>query len=128
MALPSQAQPPRPHLQWSLLIFQNLTLRLILPAVRGELTTAAALTQSASEQRTYERCLRIATTALSGETESPIGNRALFFHPTGLPRPKDGVVPKGRFLMDTVAGERCAPGWGNRSPLTVGHAIFCGDP
>ena len=75
----------------------------------------------------YERCVSIATQALDGSVPNPIGNRALFFHPTGLPRPRDGECGSRRIELETKVGPRCAPVWSTRNPLTIGEAVFCGN-
>jgi len=81
---------------------------------------------SANSRRGYERCVEIAEAALSGAAQNPIGNRALFFHPTGLPRPEGGECGARRVKLQTKAGVRCAPLWSTQNPLPIGEAIFCG--
>ena len=85
--------------------------------------------EEAPTYRAYARCLEVAERVLAGEVPNQIGNRALFYHPGGLPQCSEGadLGPK-RVCTRTSKGWRGVPVWGLRNPIQIGEAVFCGEP
>ncbi len=85
--------------------------------------------EEAPTYRAYTRCLEVAERVLAGEVPNQIGNRALFYHPGGLPRCAEGedLGPK-RVCTRTSKGWRGVPVWDLQNPIQIGEAVFCGEP